>query len=108
MFPKKTIIILFGVILVILFLLFGISFDTYEIQGDVHSKQGILQDVVRQDNNIIIGLTDGETITCKEDNREDAVEMVEYLTGWIGDEIYFEYTQYPGDDFYTITAVEGV
>jgi len=93
------------ILVILLYLSFGISFDSGEIIGDVHVKTGMLTSVSTDNSFVTVVFNDGMSITCKENNDADALEMADYLESWIGENMVFEYTLYPGDSHYTITGV---
>ena len=107
-------LLFFSVIAVIvLFFIFTLPAN---VEGEQQTKYGVLQQVEMgytntfllwgsTENAVIITFTDGTVITCVEDDHQEAKEMYDYMTAWIGEMIVVGYTYDYGKMGYEIDRV---
>lgn len=86
---NKKLCIIVIVIVLLLFVVIGFL----ALDGERQIKQGILTNIeYTSGTSYTLTFSDGDELTFKEDNAEDAQEMYESLIEWTNQEIVIEYT----------------
>jgi len=83
----------------------GLAYS-FSYKGETLVKQGVLVNVeLSGEVSMVLTFADGMIITVKESNTEDALEMIDYLNNWIGEEMVLEYTYHSDINGWEIDSV---
>ena len=95
--------------MIILFIVLCVTLTIYNSEGESKTYQGILSDVeYKNEKTYTLTFNDGFTVTLKTDDKDDTIEFIQYMEGWIDCEIIIEYRFYFDMNGYEMDSVSGV
>ena len=98
-----------AIIIIVVFVVSCVALSIYNSEGETKTYQGVLLNVgYKDDESYTLTFQDGFTVTLKTDDKEDTLDFIQYMEGWINQEIIIEYRFYFDMGGYEMDSVKGV